>query len=178
MPRRRCSRSPAIESPAARGAFQRRLAERLPNVTTLDLTALQETLERLLERIVLAIRFMALFTLATGAIVLVGALATSRFQRIREGALLRTLGATSGQLFRIVLAEYVALGLMASVTASVLAAIAAWALARWMFEGQFALPALPLAALALGVVGLTVVVGLLNSRDVIRRRPLEVLRGE
>ncbi len=167
-----------IESPAARGAFQRRLAERLPNVTTLDLTALQETLERLLERIVLAIRFMALFTLATGAIVLVGALATSRFQRIREGALLRTLGATSGQLFRIVLAEYVALGLMASVTASVLAAIAAWALARWMFEGQFALPALPLAALALGVVGLTVVVGLLNSRDVIRRRPLEVLRGE
>ncbi len=167
-----------IETPDARGAFQRRLAERLPNVTTLDLTALQETLERLLQRIVLAIRFMALFTLATGAIVLVGALATSRFQRIREGALLRTLGATSGQLLRIVLAEYVALGLMASLTASALAAIAAWALAKWMFEGQFALPALPLAALALGVVGLTVVVGLLNSRDVIRRRPLEVLRGE
>jgi putative ABC transport system permease protein len=167
-----------IETPAARGAFQRRLAERLPNVTTLDLTVLQETLERLLERIILAIRFMALFTLATGAIVLVGALATSRFQRIREGALLRTLGATSGQLFRIVLAEYVALGLMASIAASILAAIAAWALARWMFEGHFALPALPLTALTLGVVGLTVVVGLLNSRDVIRRRPLEVLRGE
>jgi putative ABC transport system permease protein len=121
---------------------------------------------------------MALFTLATGAIVLVGALATSRFQRIREGALLRTLGATSGQLFRIVLAEYVALGLMAASVAAILASVAAWALARWLFEGQFVLPALPLAALTLGVVGLTVVVGLLNSRDVIRRRPLEVLRGE
>jgi putative ABC transport system permease protein len=167
-----------IGSPEARGAFQRRLAERLPNVTTLDLTALQETLEGLLQRIVMAIRFMALFTLATGAIVLVGALATSRFQRIREGALLRTLGATSGQLFRIVLAEYVALGLMAASVAAILASVAAWALARWLFEGQFVLPALPLAALTLGVVGLTVVVGLLNSRDVIRRRPLEVLRGE
>ncbi len=167
-----------IEQPEARGVFQRRLAERLPNVTTLDLTALQETLERLLERIVLAIRFMALFTLATGAIVLVGALATSRFQRIREGALLRTLGATSGQLFRIVLAEYVALGLMAAMVAAGLASVAAWALARWVFEGRFALAALPLAALTLGVVTLTVVVGLLNSREVIRRRPLEVLRGE
>jgi len=57
-----------IERPADRGVFQRRLAERLPNVTTLDLTVLQETLERLVARVVLAIRFMALFTLATGAV--------------------------------------------------------------------------------------------------------------
>ena len=167
-----------IERPEARGVFQRRLAERLPNVTTLDLTVLQQTLERLIDRVVLAIRFMALFTLATGAIVLVGALATSRFQRIREGALLRTLGATRGQLFRIVLAEYLALGLMAATVAAALAGVAAWALARWMFEGRFALPGLPLAGLTLGVVGVTVLVGLLNSREVIRRTPLEVLRGE
>jgi putative ABC transport system permease protein len=167
-----------IENPEARGVFQRRLAERLPNVTTLDLTVLQETLERLLGRIVLAIRFMALFTLATGAVVLVGALATSRWQRIREGALLRTLGATQAQLFRIVLAEYLALGLMAATVAAGLASVAAWALARWVFEGRFSLPAAPLAALTLGVVTLTVLVGLLNSREVIRRTPLEVLRTE
>ncbi|MBA3259514.1 MAG: ABC transporter permease [Gemmatimonadales bacterium] len=167
-----------VESPAARGGFQRRLAERLPNVTTLDLTALQETLERLLDRVVLAIRFMALFTLATGAIVLIGALATSRFQRIREGALLRTLGATRGQLLRIILAEYLALGLIAATVAAALAGMASWALATWLFEGRFALPALPLAGLIGEVVTLTVVVGLLNSREVIRRTPLEVLRGE
>ena len=76
------------------------------------------------------------------------------------------------------MAEYVALGLMAATVAAVLASVAAWALARWLFEGGFSLPALPLAALTLGVVALTVVVGLLNSREVIRRRPLEVLRGE
>jgi len=167
-----------IERPEDRGVFQRRLAERLPNVTTLDLTLLQEALERLLDRVVLAIRFMALFTLATGTIVLVGALATSRFQRIREGALLRTLGATRAQLLRIVLAEYLALGLIAATVAAVLAGIAAWALARWVFEGPFALAAAPLGALTLGVIGLTVLVGLLNSRDVLRRTPLEVLRSE
>jgi putative ABC transport system permease protein len=167
-----------IEQPAARGAFQRRLAERLPNVTTLDLSVVQEALERLVDRVVLAIRFMAAFTLATGTLVLVGALATSRFQRIREGALLRTLGATRSQLFRIVLAEYFALGTMAAAVAAALSAAAAWALAKWVFEGRFSPQPVPLAALVLGVVALTVVVGLANSREVIRRTPLEVLRGE
>ena len=167
-----------IERPADRGTFQRRLAERLPNVTTLDLSVVQEALERLVDRVVLAIRFMAAFTLATGTLVLIGALATSRFQRIREGALLRTLGATRRQIFRIVLAEYFALGTMAALVAAVLSAAAAWALAKWVFEGRFSFQPTSLAALAAGVVGLTVVVGLLNSREVIRRTPLEVLRGE
>jgi putative ABC transport system permease protein len=167
-----------IGSPAARGRFQRRLAERFPNVSTLDLSQLQEALERLVDRVALAIRFMALFSLAVGALVLVGALATSRFQRIREGALLRTLGATQSQVFRVVLAEYLSLGLLASVVALVLAAIAAWALARFMFEGRFSLPLLPMTALTVSIIALTVIVGLLNSRDVVRRTPLEVLRDE
>jgi putative ABC transport system permease protein len=167
-----------VESPAKRGALQRRIAERLPNVTTLDLSNVQETLERLIDRVVLAIRFMALFTLGTGTLVLVGALATSRFQRIREGALLRTLGATRAQLLRIVLSEYLSLGVMAAVVALVLAAVAGWALARFVFEGGFTLPVLPLAGLGAAVVALTVAVGLANSRDVLRRPPLEVLRAE
>ncbi len=167
-----------IERPDARGSFQRRLAERLPNVTTLDLSVVQEALERLVDRVVLAIRFMAAFTLATGTLVLIGALATSRFQRIREGALLRTLGATRSQILRIVLAEYFALGAMAAAVAALLSAAAAWALAKWVFEGRFSPQPLSLAGLVLGVVALTVVVGLLNSREVIRRTPLEVLRGE
>jgi putative ABC transport system permease protein len=166
------------ENPAVRGALQRRLAERLPNVTAIDLSLIQGALERLVDRVSLAIRFMALFTLATGTLVLVGALATSRFQRIREGALLRTLGATRSQLLRIVLAEYAALGLLAALAAAVLSTVAAWALARWVFEDTFALPAGPLAGLTLGVVVLTVVVGLANSREVIRRTPLEILRQE
>ena len=167
-----------VPDAAARGRFQRRLAERFGNVSTLDLSLLQEALERLVERVVLAIRFMALFSLGVGVLVLVGALATSRFQRVREGALLRTLGATRGQVFRIVLAEYLSLGLVASAVALVLAAAAGWAIARFVFEGSFTLPVLQMAALALMVVALTVIVGLANSREVVRRAPLEVLREE
>jgi putative ABC transport system permease protein len=167
-----------VPSAAERGALQRRIAERLPNVTSLDLSNVQATLERLIDRVVLAIRFMALFTLGTGALVLIGALATSRFQRIREGALLRTLGATRAQLWRVVLAEYVSLGAVAALVALVLAGAAGWALTRFVFDGRFTLPVLPFAALGASVVGLTVAVGLANSRDVLRRPPLEVLRGD
>jgi putative ABC transport system permease protein len=56
--------------------------------------------------------------------------------------------------------------------------VAGWALARFVFEGGFALPVLPFAALGAAVVGLTVAVGLASSRDVLRRSPLEVLRAE
>jgi putative ABC transport system permease protein len=167
-----------IPDPASLGRFQRRLAERFGNVSTLDLSLLQEALERLVERVVLAIRFMALFSLGVGVLVLVGALATSRFQRVREGALLRTLGATRQQVFRVVLAEYLSLGLIAAAVALILAAAAAWAVARFVFEETFTFPVIPMAALSLLVVTLTVFVGLANSRDVVRRAPLEVLRQD
>jgi putative ABC transport system permease protein len=121
---------------------------------------------------------MALFSLGVGALVLVGALAASRFQRIREGALLRTLGATRNQIFRVVLAEYFSLGLLATLAAQGLAALAAWALARFVFEGTFTVPFSAMSALAAGVVALTVGVGLANSLDVVRRTPLEILREE
>jgi putative ABC transport system permease protein len=78
----------------------------------------------------------------------------------------------------VVLAEYLALGLLASTVALVLAAAAAWAVARFVFEGKFSLPLLPMTVLTLSIMALTVIVGLANSREVIRRTPLEVLREE
>lgn len=166
------------EQPARRGSLQRSVAERYSNVTTIDLAQVQQSIERLIDRIVLAIRFMALFTVAAGAVVLVGAVATTRYQRIREGALLRTLGATRSQVLRMVLAEYLALGILAGLAAIALAGAAGWALARWLFDAPFALPGVQLAALALVVAGGTALLGLLNSVDVVRRTPLEVLRAE
>ncbi|HET7600632.1 MAG TPA: FtsX-like permease family protein [Gemmatimonadales bacterium] len=162
----------------ARGRLQRELAERFANVTTIDLSLVQQTIERLVDRVALAIRFMAAFSIATGVLVLIGATATSRLQRVREAVLLRTLGATRTQVLRIALAEHLALGLLAAVAAVVLAAGAGWGLARWFFDGRFWLPAPALAGIVVGVVALTVVVGLWSSREALSRTPLEALRGE
>jgi putative ABC transport system permease protein len=167
-----------VVGPEERGRLQRRVTEQFPNVSSLDLSLLQASLERLVNRVALAVRFMALFSLGVGMLVLIGALATSRFQRLREGALLRALGATRNQLYGIVLAEYIALGILASAVAIVLATAASWALARFVFEHQFDLPWVSLLLFVGGLTGLTVLVGLANSREVIRHSPLEVLREE
>lgn len=167
-----------VADPVARGRIQRVLAERAANVTSVDLGEVQRALESVVSRIILAIRFMALFSLTTGAVVLIGAIVTSRWQRIREGTLLRTLGATRGQVLRILFVEYAALGLAAALVAVVLAGTAGWALARWLFETPFTAPVGAMAALAAGLVAMTTLVGLATSLDVLRRPPLEVLRAD
>ncbi|HEY7513838.1 MAG TPA: ABC transporter permease, partial [Vicinamibacteria bacterium] len=89
-----------LDDPVRRGQLQRRLVEKHPNVSTLDLAQVSRALETIVDRVALAIRFMALFSLGAGVVVLGGAVAASRSQRVREGALLRTIGASRRQLLR------------------------------------------------------------------------------
>jgi putative ABC transport system permease protein len=166
------------EDPGAIGRLQRQSVEKYPNVTSIDLRSIQQTIERIVASVALAIRFMALLSLATGVVVLIGALATSRYQRMREAALLKTLGATRSQVVRVMVTEYAALGLLASIVATVLSTIGGWALMKWIFEVPFTVPWEAFGILALTMIGLTIVTGLWNSLDVFRRPPLEVLRAE
>jgi len=167
-----------VDDPTRRERLQRSVVEAHPNVSSLDLTRVQRAIEGVLDKVVLAVRFMALFSLAAGAVVLAGAVAASRTQRVREGALLRTLGARRSQLVRILLTEYAVLGALAAGAAILLSTLAGWALVRFVFGGAFALPGPELLALLLGILALTIVVGLLGSTEVWRRPPLEVLRAE
>jgi putative ABC transport system permease protein len=159
-------------------ALQQLLQSRHANVSLIDLSLVYETINDVLSRVAFVIQFMAGFTVLTGLIVLFGAVATSRYQRIKEGVLLRTLGA-SGRLVRQVLtAEYVILGAMAAAIGLGLAVLAAWGLVVWVFKVPFAFSAgWTLAGFAL-VVGLTVGAGWLGAWGLTGRSPLEVLRRE
>jgi putative ABC transport system permease protein len=162
----------------SRARVQRDVVEQYPNVALLDLTQVQEAIDEVLGRVAAVIRFLAGFSVATGFIVLLGAVLTSRLQRIRESVLLRTLGATRRQVGAILLAEYLSLGLLASVAGIGLAAGAGWALARWLFKVDFAVPVPSLLLLALAVTVLAGAVGWWASREVFRHTPLEALREE
>jgi putative ABC transport system permease protein len=166
-----------VDSAPQRGQLQRRIAERYPNVSAIDLARVQEAIENILAKATLAVRFLALFSLAAGTIVLLGAVTTARLQRLREGVLLKTLGATRNQVLRILIAEYVALGLLSAAVAIVLSSVAGWAIARWVFEVRYDLPLAALSGLTLALVALTLVVGLWSSAEVLKRPPLEVLRS-
>jgi len=100
--------------------LQREVVNRFPNVSSIDLTAIKRTVDKIVGKVSLAIRFMALFSLAVAIPVLFSAVSATRRERVREGVLLKTLGATRGQIARILLAEYSLLGLMGGLTGMLL----------------------------------------------------------
>jgi putative ABC transport system permease protein len=161
-----------------RARLQRSLVERYPNVSALDLTDVQKALDGVLGRVAWAVRFMALFSVGAGLAVLLGAVAGSRSERLREAVLLKTLGATRRQVVTVVVVEYASLGLLAAATGLLLALAGGATLMHFAFEGAAAVPSAPLAALALAIVALTVGLGASGSLEVFRRTPLEVLRSE
>lgn len=158
--------------------FQRNIVERFPNISTIGLDLILETLNEVVGQISFVIQFMALFSIFTGLLVLVGSVNVSKFQRIKESVLLRTLGANRKQILAITALEYTLLGLLAAATGCVIAFGASWALAVFSFEVEFVPVLWPLLIIFILVTILTLAVGLLNSRGVLNRPPLEVLRRE
>ncbi|MBI3249439.1 MAG: ABC transporter permease [Deltaproteobacteria bacterium] len=165
-------------SSAVSAAVQRAVVGQFPNVSAIDLTSVLQTLDTLLSRIVFALRFMALFSIAAGMFVLVNAVLTSRQQRMKESVLLRTLGASRSQITRILIAEYALLGGFAALSGTLLALVASWALSRWWFETIFAPPLVPALLAVLLVAGVATLTGLIGNRNVVNHPPLEVLRRE
>jgi putative ABC transport system permease protein len=165
-----------VDDQTERARLQTALVRTYPNISAVDMTRVQDALERVLARVNGALRFLGLFTAVAGVIVLAGALGTSRFQRMRESALLRTLGARRGQVRIVLLTEYLALGTLASITGIMLAVVAAGTLARTVFELDYVPDLESLAVLWAGVTVLTVVVGLSGSGGLLRHPPLPALR--
>ncbi|MDQ3518956.1 MAG: ABC transporter permease [Gemmatimonadota bacterium] len=162
--------------PATRTRMQRATVDRYPNVTSIDLSLIQTTVRGILGRVAVAVRFMALFSLVTGILVLLGAVSASRRQRIREGVLLKTLGATRAQIRKIMFAEYAALGVLGSATGMLLSIAGAWGVMRFGFKAPFALAVVPLFAIAAGMMLLTVTIGLLSGRHIFAEPPMKALR--
>jgi putative ABC transport system permease protein len=156
--------------------LQRAVVNRFPNVSSIDLSAIKRTVDKIVHRVSLAIRFMALFSLAVAIPVLFSAVSATRRERVREGVLLKTLGATKGQIARILLAEYSLLGVLGGLTGMLLSLAGGWAVVRYIFKIPFAPPLAPIAGIALVIVTLTLLIGLLAGRDVFRETPIAALR--
>ncbi|MCM4158648.1 FtsX-like permease family protein [Antarcticibacterium flavum] len=156
--------------------LQQELVRNFPNVTIIDLRQVLTVVEGLLEKISWLINFMAFFSILTGIIVLLGAVRTSKYQRIRESVLLRTLGAKSKQILKILALEYIFLGALGAIAGILLSLISSQLLAWFLFETPFLPSWIPFLVLLPGIILLVLSIGLSNSMGVIRKAPLEVLR--
>jgi putative ABC transport system permease protein len=165
-----------VPTDAAVARLQRDVVTRFPNVSSLDLTLIQQTVARVLGKVTDAIRFMAALSLALGIPVLFSAVSATRRERLREGVLLKVLGATRRQVGRVMLAEYLLLGALGSLAGVVLSVAGAWSLMHWVFKQPFTPALAPALIVALLMIGIAVSIGMLTGRDVFRETPMAALR--
>lgn len=159
-------------------AFQKELVAAFPNVSIIDIGLVLNILEELFDKIGFVISFIAAFSILTGLVVLLSSVLISKFQRIRESVLLRTLGASGKTIYQIAAMEYFLLGIMAAATGIIIALVSGWLLAEYSFKISFHPPLLPMLLLFLSIGFITTITGMLNIRQVIKVSPMEILRTE
>ncbi|WP_199269739.1 ABC transporter permease [Mucilaginibacter lacusdianchii] len=165
-------------STAVSAKYQQAMVRKYPNISMVDLGLVLTVLDEILDKISYVIRFMSGFSIATGLIVLIASVRISKYQRIKESVLLRTLGGSRRQILWITALEYLFLGALSALTGILLALAGSWLLAKYSFSIPYQVNYLPAIIMFVVTAALTIIIGLLNSRSVLNRPPLEILRSD
>jgi putative ABC transport system permease protein len=164
--------------PTARAKFQHDLVARFPNVSAIDFHEILETVRDVMSKVTLAITVVGGLVLFSGGLILVGAVAMTKFQRVYEAAVFKTLGASTRSIATILLVEYGVLGSLAGVVGSGGAVALTWGVSRYALDIPWRLfPNEHVAGVAL-TAALVASIGVLSSVDVLRNKPLATLRAE
>jgi putative ABC transport system permease protein len=161
-----------------RGAVQRALVTRHPNVTSIDVRDVLARIREVVDSASLGVTVVGIVTTIGGVLILIGAVAMTKFQRLYETAIYRTLGASTRRVAAMVAVEYGVLGLLAGTLGAVGAFVLSWALAEFLFDITWRPVPLMLAAGTLVTAAAVSLVGLLASADVLVKKPLATLRRE
>ena len=168
----------APDAIADRGLFQRDLVAAYPNVSAIDVREILATIQGVVDNLTLAISVVGGVALGSGVLILIGAVAMTKFQRIYEAAILRTLGASTRLLAAMLALEYSALGLLAGCIGAAGALALTWGICRFVFEIPWRPAPGVMAAGAMITTVLVATIGVAASFDVLRRKPLATLRAE
>jgi putative ABC transport system permease protein len=166
------------DDPAGRARLQHAIVMEFPNVTAIDVRAILDQVQGVLDKVTLAITVVGLLVLLSGGLILIGAVAMTRFQRTYEAAILKAIGASTRAVALMLVIEYGVLGTLAGLVGAFGAMAFTWALSRYAIDLPWrpggALPVIGLVATAV----LVALVGVAASADVLRRKPLATLRAE
>jgi putative ABC transport system permease protein len=168
----------APRDPGARARMQAALANRFPNVSAIDLREILQIIQTLVNNVTLAVTVVGLLVLLSGGLILVGAVSMTKFRRVYEAAILKTLGASSRRIATMLVIEYGVLGAIAGTVGASGAIVLSWAIARFALELPWeATPAITVVGIVATAV-LVAAIGVLASIDVLRHKPLATLRAE
>lgn len=164
--------------PSARGSMQGTLVAAFPNVSVIDLREVLDTVRGVINNVTRGVTVVGGLVLLSGALILIGAVSMTKFRRVYEAAILKTLGASSRLIAAMLLLEYGVLGAIAGTVGSLGAIALSWAVATYALELPWAPTPLLTAAGILLTTVFVATIGVLASLDVLRHKPLATLRAE
>jgi len=164
--------------PDQENRLQSAVVAAFPNITAIPIREVLERVSAMLDQIALAVRLVAAFSIGAGLIVMAGALAITRQQRLYQSVILKALGATRGFVSRVFAVEYALLGAAAGLAGTALAAVLAWAVLRFALDVPWRWAPGTLLGGVATATALALLVGFLGTRRLLGRRPLGVLRSE
>jgi putative ABC transport system permease protein len=164
--------------PASVTALQEALYRRFPTVTVVNMADVLQTFQGVVNRISQMVRFISLFAILAGAIILSSSVAGTRFRRMREVVILKTLGATRWRVSRIFSVEFLILGAVAGTMGALLANGFANLLLKRMLDSPVSFPILPAVLAIVATALIANAAGWMASFRILGQKPLEILREE
>jgi len=162
----------------ARGKLQTALVAVAPNVSVIDGREILTTIQTVIDNVTLAVTVVGTLVVFSGLLILVGAVAMTKYRRVYEAAIFKTLGATRRLIAAVLLLEYGILGLLAGSIGALGAIALTWGISRYALD----IPFRPLIGLATSGVAATAIlvaaIGVVSSWEVLQRKPLATLRAE
>ncbi|MBI4469889.1 MAG: FtsX-like permease family protein [Acidobacteria bacterium] len=163
---------------SARARFQHSLVERFPNISVIDLREALQAIQEVMAKLTLGITVVGGLILFSGSLILIGSVAMTKFQRVYEAAVFRTLGASARAMAKMLLFEYGVLGALAGLVGSLGALALTWAVSRYVLDIPWRIvPQEQIGGVVITAI-LVAAIGVIFSLDVLHEKPLSTLRAE
>ena len=163
---------------ASRRALQRAAYESFPTVSVINVADALVLVQEVVDQAASVIRFLAIFSIVAGVIILASSVAGTRFRRVREVVILKTLGATRKRIAGVFSVEFLVLGAVAGFIGALLGTTLSAVLLRRVWESEAKLAWLPVLVAMVGTAIVANAAGWLASARILGQKPLEVLREE
>jgi len=165
-----------VNSREESAAFQNQMVNKFPNISVIDLDQVLKTANEVLGKISFVISFLAMLCLITGFLVLISAINNTKYERVNEGILLKTLGAVKSKIIVINTVEYFLIGLFAVLAGAIISVGSAWAISVFALKIEFTLALIPLLSISTLVIVMITLFGYLNALPIAKKPSLSILR--
>ncbi|MFQ5449513.1 MAG: ABC transporter permease [Nitrospinaceae bacterium] len=156
--------------------LQQAVVKALPNITALSTRDIVNTVQTVVNKLKTLVDFMSVFSIAAGGFILFGSVASTRFRRLKESAILKILGARRKTVAGILGVEYATLGTIAGILGAGLSLALSWAIMKFLVKSSGHLyPGVMAWTLVLTIL-FTTLLGVASSWDVLRQKPFKTLR--